>query len=677
MRSTVRILAQGRRAWPALGLALALALGGAGAQAQDEQPTPTPEAAQEATPVAAPDAAVFGAPNRTFDFEGATDWPVGDYDFAKAELVNGRYQLTSTGITGIVFSGTMNLGDFATQVEVYPKVCPGNSAFGVTFRMGTNPVSDYYYVYVRCNATFTAGLVSGGSVDTRLQGALSAPLRVEPEGNIEPHKLGIQAKGSTFDLFWDGALLGSFIGAERASGELGLSVSPSSDGQEITVAFDNLNVWGQNVSAAAATPTATPAVTGTPIAAAPTGPGVPVPDQKLFAFTFTEANEWFVGEDAFVRAALTDERYVMTPLSGTAALFSNMVDVDDAYIKVDVYPQTCPENAIVGFAFRQQQPGSYYVFGVRCDGAWLVQKLPPDVPPFITGQLSAPLRTASDEPHTVEIMAVGAEVTITWDGVEVGSFEDSTFSHGDVGFHLQGGTGDEEFTVAFDNLEVWSVAVSAPVPAATEAAGTPAPTPVTAAAAVPPIPVGAIRYETEFDEAGSWFTGAADFVDARIENGRYILTSTNIVGTFYSAFLNLSDYYAQYEVTPIACPGAAAFGLPFRVNRASPGAFYVAIMQCDGNWRLSRVTTDEAGNVQGEVLVSGSLGAPLTTGESHTIGVSARGPSLVYYWDGAELGRASDSTHTSGDIGFQVRPVFPTYEPITISVDYFRVWYLP
>ena len=681
-------------------LIVILALSALSVSAQEE--TPTPEVAIEpaADPSAAPPPAGVEVARivRRFDFNTAPEWLVGDYDFIKAAQEDGFYRLTSTGMIGIVYSGAFNLQDFYAQVEVYPQVCPDDGAFGIAFRLNTNPVTDYYSLYVRCNNTYSAGVVQGGAAEGKADGVLPEPLMIDPEASPTPHVMGVLARGSQIDLYWDGERLGGFTDALRTQGELVLSVSPSSNGENVTIAYDNLTVWELPTGGAIAPgPAATAGTTEEEPAEALAAGG-----ELLYSFTFTQANEWFVGEDAFVRAELIDEQYAITPLSGTAALFSNMVDVDDFYATVELYPQTCPPNAIIGFAFRQEQPGSYHVFGVRCDGAWLAQKLPPDVPPFLTGQLSEPIGTMAEreEPHTVAVLADGPEITIFWDGEELGTFEDDTFLGGDLGFHLQPGTGDELLTVAFDNLEVWS---APPAPAAPNGAAAPAAGVGARPAVSAPIPVGSVNYATDFENEANWLVGTTNFVDASIENGRYVLTSTNIVGTFWSSFLRISNFYAQYEVTPVRCPGTAAFGLPFRVDRNSPGDFYVAIMQCDGNWRLSKVYTEtvlteaapeeseegeegeegaeaavtEVRNVLGEALVSGSLGAPLTAGQSYTLGVLANGSQLVFYWNGQELGRAVDETHVSGDIGFQVRPVFPTYDPITITIDYLRIWNLP
>ncbi|MCZ7543033.1 MAG: hypothetical protein M5R40_05610 [Anaerolineae bacterium] len=672
-------------------LVLALALGALPAGAQEEQPTPTPETApapeseagqagEAGAPAPPPASLTLGQPTQRFTFDAAGEWLVGAFDFIDATQVDGQYQLTSTGIAGIVYSGMLDLDNFYAQVEVSPQTCPGNGAFGVAFRLSTNPVSDYYYYYVRCDATYFAGVLSDGAANDRVTGALAEPLRIaseDAEAAPERHVMGVEARGAEINLYWDGQRIGGFSDTLRTSGEFGLSVSPSSDDENVTLLFDNLTVW--ELPAEGSAPAAEPTE---PAAEAEAEAGT-VPGEKLYSFTFTEANDWFVGEDAFVRAELTDERYVITPLSGTAALFSNMVDVDDFYAEVEIEPLSCPPNAIIGFGFRQQQPGSYYVFGIRCqDGAWLVQKLPADVAPFASGQLDAP-PAESGAPHVIGVRAEGQQFTLFWDDEEIGAFEDASFAHGDIGFHLQGDPTSDDLTVAFDNLEVWELVEGAPSDGAAPVTGGAAPAvgaPTQAAAVQVPIAVGSLRYETEFEEALNWVTGTTSYVAAEIVDGRYVLTSTDIVGTFWSAMLNLTDFYAQYEVTPLECPAAAAFGLPFRVNRDTANDFYVAIMQCDGNWRLSKVFSEvipaepvevEEGTptpaptiqVQGEALVSGALDAPLTAGQSYTIGIEARGSELVFYWDGVELGRAIDTTHTAGDIGFQVRPAFPTYTP--------------
>ncbi len=640
-----------------------------------------------------PDGVAVRGVVQSFDFTEAQGWPVdGDYKsdgvywMRAATIADGRYVLSSGDIAGIMFSGGVDVDNFYAQIEVYPETCPGDGAFGITFRMNTEPVSDYYYYYIQCEDLFNTGVVSGGStVDIKDQGTLSAPLALDGARSV----LGVLAQDTQITLYWNGQRVGGFTDALRARGKFGLSLAPASDGGEVKVAFDNLTIWAladPTADAQAAPDAGLPEVpTAGDDASAPNAPTaavftVPPGTDPTFEFGDEAAwDAWFVGEDGVVRASTLLGRYIITPLAGVAATFSGTMDLENFYAEATISTEACPVNGIIGVGFRRETPdGPYYAFGVRCDGMWLVQPILMDSEEIMRGQFDAPL-AADGRPFTIGILARGTEFTIYWNGEAIGAFNDAQLAHGDIGFHVQEGI--ETISATVERLRVWDLDAAEALAVASDAepvAVSALPeAPVSDTASAPPREVGDIRYQTNFDEAGSWPVGTYDYAIASIEDGGYVLTSTDIVSIIRLVDLQMGNFYVQYDVTPIQCPGNATFGLPFRIDRTTFDDFYVALMQCDGNWRLSAVMSNEDGSISGEVLISGELGAPLVIGETHTIGVFAKDKELIYYWDGVELGRVLDPTHVYGDFGLQIRPSAPDYQPLTIKVDNYRVWRLP
>ncbi|MBN1285885.1 MAG: hypothetical protein JXB47_10845 [Anaerolineae bacterium] len=640
-----------------------------------------------------PDDITLGDRLEFFDFTEAASWPVGTYTWADdAAITEGRYVLVSSDIAGVIPSGVLDLDNFYAQVEVYPQVCESGAALGLVARADAN-TSNYYYFSIECDGFFDAGVISNFETrEVKTQGALIQPLKTDGTGYVA----GILANGSEIALYWDGARVGSFTDTRLARGDLGLHLLPV-DGEpgSVATALDNLSVWQVSAVAANAPPAAAPpAAAGDQSQASPQVSGEFVfPPTTPPDYEFSDAEGWnlpgaeFVREDQLVRAEVIDGGYLVTPLAGTAAVFSEVLNLTDFYIEATLTTTSCPEGGFFGLGLRQQD-SAYYVVGAICNGTWLAAQVTGLQTSTIT---SGALAGTLADTHVLGVKVEGAEFTVYWDGEAVGAFSDGQITAGDIGFHVQNGA-QAPIGIRVDKLAIWEI--TAPPPAAAggappaaaptaapDAGGAappaPAPTATPALSAEPctaPMPLNALRYQETFDGTIFWPLGTYDFAVGEQREGRYVLTSTKIIGTIRAASAPVGDLYAQYQVTPVQCPTNAAFGLPVRISGPTWGNFYVAIMQCDGNWRLSTVLTDEGGNVSGEVLADGALDAPLAAGETYTLGILARGSEIAYYWNGTELARVTNSIHFAGDFGIQIRPSVPDYQPVTIAVDNFCVW---
>lgn len=633
-------------------------------------------------------------------------WPVGTYIWADdAYIEEGRYVVVSSDIAATIVSDTLSLDNFYAQVEVYPRVCKSGAALGLGFRINED-LSDMYYHTVECEGFFDAGVIINYEQEIKAQGALAQPLATDGTKYV----MGVLADGSEITLYWNGEPIGSFVDTRRTEGEFGLRLLPI-DGEpgSVEVAFDNLQVWSiesavvEDTGAEETQPPGPPPVSD---AEPQVSEEFTVPPDRAPDYDFKGGEGWaagsaFVREDELVRATVIDGSYVITPLAGTAAIFSDVLNLTDIYAEATITIETCPESGFFGLVVRQQTTSNYYAVGLICDGTWLAARVSGQE---ITTLISDSLGGQPTGTHTLSVLAEGAEFNIYWDDELIGAFTDAALTEGDIGFHVQNGVGGAPIVIQIDELAIWEITppaasaaapteqsstappaaggdTTAPPAAGEDESATPTPEPTSASASsepcVAPADVGVLRYGETFEDEVYWPIGTFDFAVGEQVEGAYKLTSTDIIGTIRAVSTPVADLYAQYTVTPVQCPSNATFGLPVRISGPTWGNFYVVLMQCDGNWRISKVMTDEAGSVTGEVLAKGALGAPLETGQSYTIGVEAQGSTLSYYWNGDLLESVVDTTHLAGDFGIQIRPSVPEYQPLTILVDNYCVWKVP
>ncbi len=223
-------------------------------------PTPTPlptseegegtaePTASEATPVAENATATLPATQATIpqkdelilvaDF--SSGWPTFEDVAARLYPANGQYVFDlGAGALRYLTTAAIDRADLYVQVEVTPDKCPSGGGYGLFFRF--KDADNYYALTVFCDGRVTVYLRAGGTLnpdpflDTTLPNGLSA---VGPQ----THRLGVLTSGSTFTIYFDDHVVGSFSSEARKKGDIALyAVSPRD--ARLVVAFDNLEVW--------------------------------------------------------------------------------------------------------------------------------------------------------------------------------------------------------------------------------------------------------------------------------------------------------------------------------------------------------------------------------------------------------------------------------------------------
>jgi hypothetical protein len=188
------------------------------------------------------------------------------------------------------------------------------------------------------------------------------------------------------------------------------------------------------------------------------------------------------------------------------------------------------------------------------------------------------------------------------------------------------------------------------------------------------IEVGNLLSREDFDGDPPWAVGpvtGSGRVDLR--NGQYWLTvmeTPSLVEVWSVPFI--SDAYMEAEVYFDDCPPDGFFAISARLTEENDDVFgYYYAVSCDLTiWSLSSYTD------QGfDTLVFNTF-VPISENPArrHVLGFWLQGSTLKAYFDGVELGTATDNTFSAGLVGFYAES---DEENVVVKVESLRVWSLP
>lgn len=162
-------------------------------------------------------------------------------------------------------------------------------------------------------------------------------------------------------------------------------------------------------------------------------------------------------------------------------------------------------------------------------------------------------------------------------------------------------------------------------------------------------------YLETFDEAGSWSAGSDSFSTGEVTGGVYRLTVTeNDLSRWASAGLNFSNGVYEVEATPVSGPLDNGYGLLFRANPES-GNFYLFKVSADGYVWIGRYQdgTEATTIVSSHWFESSAVQTGLNV--TNHLRVVAEAGNMIFYVNEQEVGRVTDTTFNSGDVGVLVQ----------------------
>lgn len=178
-------------------------------------------------------------------------------------------------------------------------------------------------------------------------------------------------------------------------------------------------------------------------------------------------------------------------------------------------------------------------------------------------------------------------------------------------------------------------------------------------------------YLETFDEPGSWSSGDDTYSSGQVAEGVYdLLIKGDDVSRWASAGEDFADGNYQVEAVQIDGPLDNGYGMLFRAEPES-GNFYLFKISGDGYVWIGRYR-DEA---EEQALIGNHwFAAPAVKqglNQTNTLRVQAESGNMIFYVNDQEVGRVTDNTFASGDIGLYAQTLgFPG---VHVQFDNFSV----
>lgn len=163
-------------------------------------------------------------------------------------------------------------------------------------------------------------------------------------------------------------------------------------------------------------------------------------------------------------------------------------------------------------------------------------------------------------------------------------------------------------------------------------------------------------YEETFDSVGNWGSGSDIDVEGNVNDGRFELFVKAELGLYWStAGEDFGDGIYEIEATQLEGPLDNGYGMMFRINNDTD-SFYLFEVSGDGFIWIGRCD----GGCEDDVTVivsdswfeSPAVNQGLNT--TNRLRVQAEGPNLIFYVNDQEVGRVTDESFVTGDIGILV-----------------------
>ncbi len=166
---------------------------------------------------------------------------------------------------------------------------------------------------------------------------------------------------------------------------------------------------------------------------------------------------------------------------------------------------------------------------------------------------------------------------------------------------------------------------------------------------------GGLPFVETFDEPGAWGTGEDAFSIGVVADGVYDFTVLeNDISRWASAGVNFSDGIYEVEATPVEGPLDNGYGLLFRADAAA-GDFYLFKVSADGYVWIGRYKggAEEVTIIGAHWFESPAVLRGLDV--TNVLRVQAEAGNMIFYVNGQEVGRVTDTTFASGDVGVLVQ----------------------
>jgi len=158
-------------------------------------------------------------------------------------------------------------------------------------------------------------------------------------------------------------------------------------------------------------------------------------------------------------------------------------------------------------------------------------------------------------------------------------------------------------------------------------------------------------YDETFDQTGNWSSGIDTFTEGEIIDGVYdLLIKGDDVSRWASAGKDFSDGIYSVEATQVEGPLDNGYGMLLRADTDS-GNFYLFKISGDGYVWIGRYRDEmeEQPIIGDHWFESSAIKQGLN--QTNKLRVDTESGNLIFFINGQEVGRVTDKTFQSGDIG--------------------------
>ena len=199
--------------------------------------------------------------------------------------------------------------------------------------------------------------------------------------------------------------------------------------------------------------------------------------------------------------------YIQVNTSGLTVWGLANRDVANFRLEVEASQEAGPNNNGYGVLFRFRDPDNYYRFDISGEGYFLLSKLSQGEIIKLAEWTPSPAIKVGRATNRLMVEALGDQIRLFANGVQLAEVRDSSFTHGNFGFFASTFT-EPNLTVSFDNIKLWvpqgeSVAM---IPTATP---TPVPTRTRVPTATPTLMAGQPEPATAEATRSEWPTAFA------------------------------------------------------------------------------------------------------------------------------------------------------------------------
>ncbi|HXF63991.1 MAG TPA: family 16 glycoside hydrolase [Caldilineaceae bacterium] len=611
--------------------------------------------------------------------------------------------------------------DFYMEVESTHTDGPLDNQFGITFRTSATDNGDqYYYFAISSDGYYSFRRRIGDEVEWLVEWEASDLIET---GEGSKNLIAVLAEGSTFILLVNDYVLQQVEDSTLSEGEIGLLVGAyDTPGSEI--AFDNVRVWllGEPAQAperparvprpSGGTPTPepgaptpepteapieeptgepteapteepTPEPTGEPTEEPPAGsPEARIAQIRAEAPTYEEPFDelptgWTPNETSVRSYTLEDGALVV---EGGAANSMGWTLSDQTlvnfYLEVDATHHAGSLEAEYGVLFHFVDSSNFYFFGLNGAGQFSLWLLSQNewftLQPWTSHEAILPDAGATNR---LGVLVEGPQITLLVNDVVVLETTDETIPSGAIALSL-GTYTDEATAIAYDNLALWDLGGDLPV---NEDPAAPTEEPPgefeEIDARILEITSEAPTFSDDFrTDQGYW---DLTFVENTLFFYQQRSLHTEISAGQWASWVSLqmdqettsemSDFYAEVDVSFVQQPPGAAAGLVFRHGES--GDFYIFVIDPTGYYMLQK-------NIGGEWLnlIPWTETAVVDTAAEavNRLGVLAEGSTLSFTINGVVIDSTEDSDLSLGGIALVTEALQePTVE---VAFDNFALW---